>query len=61
MIKEKAIADGEQIDDKLDERPLSNTKDKWEEMKENKETLAIFNHKKASSHYCRASIAVAKS
>jgi len=24
---------------------------KWEEMKETKETLAVFNHRKASVHY----------
>jgi hypothetical protein len=27
---------------------------KWEEIKANRETLAIFNHKKASVHYLEA-------
>jgi len=32
--------------------------DRWEEMKEAKETLEVYNHKKAAAHYLQAAIAV---
>ena len=31
---------------------------KWEEIKENREALAIFNHKKASAHYLEVANAI---
>ena len=32
------------------------TEDKWEENKDSKETLAVFNYKKAAAHYLRATV-----
>lgn len=58
-LREKALAEGA-VNDNLDSL-ATNTKDRWEEMKNDKETLAVFNHKKASTHYLRAAIAVSKS
>ena len=58
--KEKVAAEGGVVNDQLDSVPTT-TKDKWEEIKNNKETLAVFNHKKASAHYLRAAIAISKS
>lgn len=48
------------FNDQLDSVPGAN-KDKWEEIKNDKETLAIFNHKRASAHYLRAAVTVSKS
>lgn len=36
-------------------------KDRWEEMKNEKETLAELNHRRASVHYLKAAINVSKS
>jgi len=34
--------------------------DKWEEEKDNREIVAIYNHQKASVHYLEASVAIAE-
>lgn len=57
-LREKALAEGA-VNDNLDTLATT-SKDKWEEMKNDKETLAVFNHKKASTHYLRAAIAISK-
>lgn len=58
--KEKLAAEGGVFNDNLDSIPGGN-KDKWEEIKNDKETLAVFNHKRASAHYLRAAVNVSKS
>jgi len=46
--------DGDNIGD-ADQEPAV---DKWEENKENKEILAVFNLKKASTHFLKATVTV---
>ena len=50
----KADADGEEAP--KDDDAANDNVDRWEEMKQSKETLEIYNHKKASSHYLHATI-----
>ena len=59
--REKLEATNEN-DDAIDDAKQVNDKggDKWEEMKDQRETLAIYNHKKASTHFLKAAIDIAK-
>lgn len=58
--KLKLAEEGGVFNDNLDSVPKPD-KDKWEEIKQDKETLAVFNHKKAAAHYMKAAIGVTKS
>jgi len=54
----KLNAEADAGDDAPNNEDQDEEVDRWEEMKSSKETLEIYNNKKASAHYLKATITV---